>query len=445
MEKSTYSVISRGTVIHGFDRDTVKRSLAARFGLSPESAERALAKSRVVLKKGLDREAALRFARALRQAGLDVALVKAGATGPKTSSYPSREIAAKPPPGPSGQSATGRGRGSEGDSGLVSTTGRLPFEFRGTGTEYFKIWMVNTVLSVLTLGIYSAWAKVRRKKYLYGSTRIQGSAFEYLADPVKILKGRILVVAVVIAYSLLKQFVPLLAPILGLGFVVIFPWIVIRSLTFNARNSAFRNIRFGFNGSYMNAAKAYVLWPILVPFTLGILFPYVYYRQKAFIVENHTYGTAWFSFDAAPRDYYRLFLGAIVPIGLGLVCIILLVFLFGPLSLPVAAVLYFYLFALFSVKTTNLLFGLTRLERHGLSADLKVMEFVFIVFTNTLGIILTLGLFHPWARIRTLRYKLHHLVLVPAGSLDGFVAAEQERVSALGEEAGDFLDLDFGL
>ncbi len=442
MEESTYSVISRGTVIDGFDRDTVKRSLAARFGLSSESAERVLARRRVVLKKGLDRETALRFGRALRQAGLDVALVKTGATGPKASSYPSREIAAKPPSGPPG---TGRGMGLEEDFGMISTIGRLPFEFRGTGTEYFKIWMVNTVLSILTLGIYSPWAKVRRKKYLYGSTRIQGSAFEYLADPVKILKGRILVVAIVIAYSLLKQFVPVLAPILGLGFVIIFPWIVIRSLTFNARNSAFRNIRFGFNGSYMNAAKAYVLWPILVPFTLGILFPYVYYRQKAFIVENHTYGTARFSFGAAPRDYYRLFLGAIVPTGLGLLCIIALVFLFGPLSLPVAAVLYFYLFALFSVKTTNLLFGLTRLERHGLSADLKVMEFVFIVFTNTLGIILTLGLFHPWARIRTLRYKLHHLALVPAGSLDGFVAAEQERVSALGEEAGDFLDLDFGL
>jgi uncharacterized membrane protein YjgN (DUF898 family) len=78
----------------------------------------------------------------------------------------------------------------------VSAEGRIPvpFRFSGSGSEYFRIWIVNVVLSIVTLGIYSAWAKVRRKQYFYGSTRIQGASFEYLADPVKILKGRLIVV-----------------------------------------------------------------------------------------------------------------------------------------------------------------------------------------------------------------------------------------------------------
>lgn len=427
MEGKIYSVVSRGNVLDGFDTDTVKDSLISVFGLSRDAANKVLSGHRVVLKKGLDRASALKFGNTLRRAGLDVLLLKA----------------AEPPTGP--PPAARIERSLEGDSGIVSSTEPIPFEFKGTGAEYFKIWLVNTVLSILTLGIYSPWAKVRRKRYLYGSTRLHGSSFEYLADPMKILKGRILVAAVLIVYSLLNQFAPIIAGLLGLGFLAILPWIVIRSLTFNARNSAFRNIRFGFHGTYMDAAKAYVLWPVLVPFTLGILFPYVYYRQKAFMVENHSYGTARFSFDATSRDYYRLCLGAIVPIGLGVVCVIGLALLAGPFFLPAAAVLYLYLFALFSVKTTNLLFSAARLERHGFSAGLKVMEFAIIVVTNTLGIILTLGLFHPWARIRSLRYKLRHLALLPAGNLDGFVASEQERVSAIGEEAGDMLDLDFGL
>jgi uncharacterized membrane protein YjgN (DUF898 family) len=68
----------------------------------------------------------------------------------------------------------------------------LPVEFNGNGFEYFKIWIVNLCLSVITLGIYSAWAKVRRISYFYGNTRIDGHSFSYLADPVKILIGRII-------------------------------------------------------------------------------------------------------------------------------------------------------------------------------------------------------------------------------------------------------------
>ena len=34
--------------------------------------------------------------------------------------------------------------------------------FTGSGGEYFRIWAVNRTLTVLTLGLYSAWAKVRR-------------------------------------------------------------------------------------------------------------------------------------------------------------------------------------------------------------------------------------------------------------------------------------------
>ncbi|HSS66565.1 MAG TPA: DUF898 family protein, partial [Gammaproteobacteria bacterium] len=77
---------------------------------------------------------------------------------------------------------------------------RLRFEFSGTGGEYFRIWIVNVLLSILTLGIYSAWAKVRNKQYFYGSTTLDGASFEYTANPVNILKGRILVVSVLLVY-----------------------------------------------------------------------------------------------------------------------------------------------------------------------------------------------------------------------------------------------------
>ena len=48
-------------------------------------------------------------------------------------------------------------------------------QFTGSGSEYFKIWIVNVLLTIVTLGIYSAWAKVRRLRYFYNNTRFAGS------------------------------------------------------------------------------------------------------------------------------------------------------------------------------------------------------------------------------------------------------------------------------
>ena len=53
------------------------------------------------------------------------------------------------------------------------------FEFTGTGGDYFRIWIVNIALTIVTAGIYSAWAKVRRLQYFYRNTRVAGASFDY--------------------------------------------------------------------------------------------------------------------------------------------------------------------------------------------------------------------------------------------------------------------------
>ena len=88
---------------------------------------------------------------------------------------------------------------------------RYPVEFTATAGEYFRIWIVNLALTILTLGIYSAWAKVRKKRYFYSHTLIDGECFEYRANPVAILKGRIIAVVLFAAYS----FGGKVSPVLG--------------------------------------------------------------------------------------------------------------------------------------------------------------------------------------------------------------------------------------
>ena len=157
-----------------------------------------------------------------------------------------------------------------------------------------------------------------------------------------------------VLYSTLSNLFPQIGFIFSLVLFAAVPWIMVRALAFNARNSALRTIRFGFSGRVKDAAKAFVLWPILVPLTLGILAPYAYYRQRKFIVENSSYGTTRFALTATARDYYRLFLSASVPLIIGVGLFAAVIFFLPPLAVPVALALYLYLFAFYSVKTTNL-------------------------------------------------------------------------------------------
>ena len=71
---------------------------------------------------------------------------------------------------------------------------------------------MNILLTILTLGIYSAWAKVRRNRYFYGNTRLLGSGFDYHAKPMQILIGRIIAFAILVAFNIVSQ----INPIVGL-------------------------------------------------------------------------------------------------------------------------------------------------------------------------------------------------------------------------------------
>src|SRR5712671_5429231 len=86
---------------------------------------------------------------------------------------------------------------------------RYPVEFSATGWEYFRIWIVNLALTIVTLGIYSAWATVRKRRYFYGHTRIDGEGFEYRANPIAILKGRLIAFVLFGGFSAVGQYAPL--------------------------------------------------------------------------------------------------------------------------------------------------------------------------------------------------------------------------------------------
>jgi uncharacterized membrane protein YjgN (DUF898 family) len=334
---------------------------------------------------------------------------------------------------------------------------QVRFKFNGCGTDYFGIWIVNTLLKIITLGIYSPWAKVRKRSYFYGCTTLEGKNFDYLASPIALLKGWLLGAVLFLLYMFGSQFSPVLNLVLGLLIFTLFPWVIVRSRMFNNRNSAHRNIRFSFYPDYKGAYVVYLGLVLLTPLTLGILMPYVIYRQKLFHVENSSYGTTPFRFSAQAGDYYKLCFRGLGIVILVAVCVGILFAIIAsglgaaggslfvvtlPLCLLVgymAAALYFY------VAITNLTWSNIRLKRHRFVSDLKILEILWVFLSNGVAIIFSIGLLTPWATVRLARYRLEHLSLIVTGSLDEFEAASRPEVSAIAEEIGDIFDMDFGL
>ena len=76
--------------------------------------------------------------------------------------------------------------------------GPVNVNFLGTGREYFGIWIVNLILTIITLGIYSAWAKVRRETYFKNNTRFFNAGFGYHATGGQIFKGRLIAFIVLV-------------------------------------------------------------------------------------------------------------------------------------------------------------------------------------------------------------------------------------------------------
>lgn len=325
-----------------------------------------------------------------------------------------------------------------GEPAAAPSAAPVSLQFTGSASEYFRIWIVNLCLSVLTLGIYSAWAKVRRKRYFYGSTLLQGSAFEYTGNPVAILKGRLLVLAVFTLYSLTQEIIPLLTAVAVIALLAILPWIIQRALLFNARNSRHRNIAFGFHGGKMQVLIVLLVAVLLVPLTLGMGYPWYLAIKRRLFVENSSYGSRRFAFSATTGDYYRaamklslaflgFVIGSLVTLGIGLLPLYLLVRAYAET-----------LFARLAWRNTTL--GDIRFE-----CKWRARSLAWLYFVNTLGVLVSFGLLVPWAAVRVARYKLENMALQSASGLDGFFAAAQADVGALGDEAGEMLGFDFGL
>lgn len=364
----------------------------------------------------------------------------------------------------------------------------LPLAFTGSGSEYFRIWIVNLLLTILTLGIYSAWAKVRRLKYFHQNTRLAEASFNYHGEPMAILKGRILALALLMAWN----FAPLdqiwgLA--IGLTLAAIWPWIVVRSIRFRRRNSSYRNVRFRFDGRTRELYLPFVLllgvflvstmvfYPgsdpdgagvsgaliavgILATVMLLLIWPHFHFMLQQFSAAHTLFGGTRFRFAARAWDFYKVYLLLLAAFA-GALLLLAVPFVVARetsgkgdmatfILVLVTGIVLFYGLLLFvgpyfQVRFQNLIWNNVSLAEHRFESHARVWALFRITLVNLILIVLTLGFYRPFAVIRTLRYRIEAVRLLPAGDLDSFVAGSEAAVAAFGEEAVDLFDFDLAL
>lgn len=340
----------------------------------------------------------------------------------------------------------------------------LSFGFTGKGGEYFRIWIVNLALTLLTLGVYSAWAKVRRLQYFYRNTQLAGASFDYHGDPKAILKGRVVAVGLLLLYNVtVELYMPLGLAVLAV-LVAIVPWLLQRSFCFRLGNSSYRGLRFRFAGTTGESYGVFLVWPALAVFSLGLLWPLAHQRMKAYQHRNSRYGTSPLGFDASAGVFYSLYLRlALMLAGLLILAVILTGSnLFGLVNsaqltkeqilalagMLVTTLLGIYLLAFliigpwFTARLQNLVWNATVLGPHRLASRVRARDLLAIYLTNFLAIVLTLGLFKPYADIRLAKYRMDRMALLARTDLEEFIADQVQQVGAMGEEAGEVLGLD---
>jgi uncharacterized membrane protein YjgN (DUF898 family) len=353
-----------------------------------------------------------------------------------------------------------------------------PFTFTGGTKEYFRIWIVNLFLSVITIGLYSPWAKVRKNRYIYANTWVANANFEYHGNPVAILKGRLIAVAALIAYNLGGHYLPKLGTAIFIAILVAAPWLVVRSMQFNAVNTSYRNLRFHFHGKYLDGLKiiapillapilVFILPPVdanadptsrtlwmsaLLPAVPVLLFyPYVMCKLRRFQVSNLAYGTQPFTIDIGLTMFYMIYLvaGLLFIVGIVVVGITAIAAAFWKAAIVIPLFAYLLVIAVIFAYTrsqvTNKTFNASRLGQASFVSEISFIKLGWIYFINVFAITLTCGMLVPWAVMRVAKYRAECLRIESEADFESFLADVSRPVTATGDQLGEFFDMDLSL
>lgn len=368
--------------------------------------------------------------------------------------------------------------------GRIGNANVQKLSFTGDGKEYFRIWIVNLCLTIATLGVYSAWAKVRRLQYFDRNTQLAGAVFNFHGEPLAILRGRLIAVILLFFYHYVfvisKTFAVLIVALLLLGM----PMMLRSAQRFRLRNTSYRGLRFNFHGAPWAAYLTYlpvvalfvvpgllaVLYPgqlswVMWSFLLYLSWPWLYARMKRYSLGQFSYGSLhsscslsasaflWPYFWAA---FFLLIVGVVAGIATGVVIAVTksfnpgAQFQFNQIWISATVILLAAIFSylayvicgpMLQASIWNRSWSATQLSGVRIYSRLPLWAYLRLQSVNLVLTLLSLGLYRPFAVVRAYRFRLAHIELL-SFDLDGIAASSAQTEHAAGESSADFFGFD---
>jgi uncharacterized membrane protein YjgN (DUF898 family) len=329
------------------------------------------------------------------------------------------------------------------------------FKFHGNATEYFGIWIVNIMLTVLTLTLYAPWAKVRRLRYFYRNSEFMQRRFDFTGLAKKIFIGRVIALSGYVLVSYLSNY-SVTASLIGFAILYLaLPWLIRSTLTFRARNSKWGNSRLSFKGTTKEAYWVFFLCILINLFTFGLFFPVLFWLYKRYSFDHLRIGqfrfqlkAEWGTFMSAMYMPIFLFIGFLF----GSAIFLSLAGFSGSnlkqlfVMLGVAYVVgLFLIWPLMSARLFIATWNNVSVSRSYFMTSANQWFYAWIMLSNWIMKILSLGLLTPWAAIRLYRYQLDSLSLYLRNDIDAIESLQQDDPNAIAEEITDFFDFDVSL
>lgn len=298
-----------------------------------------------------------------------------------------------------------------------------PFEFTGSGKDYAKIWLPHLLLTLLSLGLWSPWAKVRCQQYLHGATQLAGAAFSYRGSPWAIARGRLLLLLVAVACGACWWW-PVAAVPVALVVVPLLPLMLQSGLQFRLTASSWRGSHFDFVGSYGKAFQTLYGALLVTVLSAGLALPLAYRWLARYAINHASLGGDIFRCHLRLSSLYWLAGKVVLLVGFGLAATAGVALLFphqAPwLLLPLALVAY----TLWRAGSRNLLLNQSSLDDARLVSSVTSASLLLLYVSNLFMLAVTAGLAWPWVAVRTARYYANRTEIA-ATDLDGFVISGQ--------------------
>lgn len=148
------------------------------------------------------------------------------------------------------------------------------FTFHGQGSSFFIICLTNVILSIITCGIYLPWAFVCSRRYLYGNMELNGARFSYHASGGAIFISWLVLAVLIAALCFIELAMThsgevIFAPWV---FMLFYPFMMVKSLSYHAAMTTLNGVRFGFQCSMLRAWWVMMGIPIVTALLLIGLF-----------------------------------------------------------------------------------------------------------------------------------------------------------------------------